>query len=151
MAGNVLATDAEIILLYPSLDLTPPDGLVVGTRDLLRECAECEFNTCVWGCHLKMGHLHYSAFLMEVAVDNQRAAATPTGAPQVVGPLASVKEGPQSVSFHALAALTDPSDSFLQTKRSGQQYILLRDGLGPVPLVLASGGCNPGPDWTPCS
>ena len=27
MAGNVLATDAEIILLYPSLDLAPPDGL----------------------------------------------------------------------------------------------------------------------------
>ena len=152
MAGNVLATDADIVLLYPSLALAPPDGLAVVTRDLLRECAECEFNTCVWGCHLRMGHLHYSAFLMEVAVDNQRAATTPSGAPQVVGALASVTEGPQSASFHAPAPLTDPADSFLQTKRSGQQYLLLRDGLGPVPLVLASGGCVPGTNnLTPCS
>ena len=150
MSGAELATDADIILLYPSLDLAPPDGLVIGTRDLIRECAECEFNECLWGCALKMGHIHYSAFLMQVAVDEQRAAASPSGAPEVVSALASVAEGPQSVSFQAPGAVTDPSDAWLQTKRSGQQYMHLRNGLGPVPLVLDNIGCATGPDWKPC-
>lgn len=150
MSSNELATDLELIALYPSLALSPPDGLAPATRVLLLECAECEFNECLWGCALKMGHLHYSAFLCLVAVDEQRAAAIPTGAPEVTGALASVTEGPQSVSFHAPGTMSDPTDAFLQTKRAGQQYLHLRDGLGPVPVLLNSGGCEPGPDWKPC-
>ncbi len=150
MAANEFATDVEIIGLYPSLAIPPPEGLSEPNRDLIRVCAESEFNECIWGDVLKMGHLHYSAFLMEVAVDQARNFYSPSRAPQATGPLASVTEGPQAVSFHAPQAMTDPSDQFLQTKRSGQQYLHLREGLGPVPIALDNIGCEPGSDWEPC-
>ena len=150
MAGNEFATDDEIILLYPHLSIPPPEGLDIGTRDMIRECAECEFNECIWGCALKMGHLHYAAFLMEVNVDQARKFFSPSVAPQATGPLASVTEGPQAVSYHAPQAMSDPSDQFLQTKRSGQQYLHLREGLGPVPVLLDNIGCEVGANWKPC-
>lgn len=147
--GTEFATDAELIREFPYFEQPAPVGMALGDRDQWREWAECEFNEAVWGCYLTLGHIYYTAFLIEVAIEIRKVGAgTPPGGtdpnqPDVVGAVTSVKQGPVSVNYTAPSAAKNPSDDFLKTKKSGQMYLHLRDGLGAVPLVLDDIGCDP--------
>lgn len=140
------ATDADVTLWYSWIEIRPhPYGIPsLATREKIIDWAECEFNEAVWGCDLLQGHLHYSAFLMELMIEQQirETSDAKSVEPQKVGALASVSEGPQSVSFQSVGVTTNPSDALLMTKRSGQLYLHLRDNLGPVPVIAEQGGCD---------
>ena len=147
--GTEFATDTELIREYPYFEQPEPVGIPPADRVRYLGWAECEFNEAVWGCYLTLGHVHYTAFLIEVAIEIRKVGAgTPPGGtdpnqPDVVGAVTSVKQGPVSVNYAAPSAASNPSDDFLKTKKSGLMYLHLRDGLGPVPLVLDDIGCDP--------
>lgn len=121
------ATDADLLLVFPGLTTTDP-----ALRALMLEQAKCQFNECVWGCSLLLGHVYLTAHMLTMA---NGGASTGGGGGAVTGK----SMGPVSISYAAPTSGT--SDGAFGETAAGRQYLALRSALGPMPM---------GPDGFSC-
>lgn len=123
------ATDADLLLVYPALSTTDP-----ALRAMVLTAAQCQFNECLWGCSLLMGHVYLTAHMLTMATGG---ASTGGGGGQVTGK----SMGPVSISYAAPSSSSD-AGAYGETA-AGRQYLALRDSLGPVPVGPNGFECAP--------
>jgi hypothetical protein len=124
------ATEAQLIAYYPGLG----DAALDAIRPIALEDAECKFDETTWGCSLKLGHIHATAHMLYKWMETQAAGTGGTGGGSVGGQVASKTMGPVSISYTATVTAGD-GDSFWSTTVPGQEYLRLRDCLGPQAIV----------------
>lgn len=124
------ATDSDLLTVFPSLSTTSP-----ALRALMLEQARCQFNECVWGCSLFLGHIYLTAHMLTMA---NGGASTGGGGGQVT----SKSMGPVSIGYAAPTSST--SDGAFGETAAGRQYVALRNALGPVPMGAFGFDCGDG-------
>lgn len=122
------ATDSDLLLVFPGLTTTDP-----ALRALMLELAKCQFNECVWGCSLLLGHVYLTAHMLTMA---NGGASTGGGGGAVTGK----SMGPVSISYAAPTSST--SDGAFGETAAGRQYLALKNALGPTPMGPFGFGCG---------
>lgn len=129
------ATSTDVLLWYPGLS-TVSAPLMQAAID----GAECMFDAETWGCNLLMGSVHYIAHVLLL----QQAAATGGSSGGGSGPISKMSMGPVAIEYASTASSTN--NGSLGLTAAGQQYLALRDSLGPMsvaPGMGLGGGCWP--------
>lgn len=128
------AEEADLIIYYPGMG----DSALDAIRPIVLEDSKCKFDEDIWGCNLKVGHIHMTAHMLTIWLQTQAVGVGGTTGGVTTGIVASKTMGPVSISYSNSS--TGDSDDSLSTTHGGREYMRLRDCLGPQVAVPGGQG-----------
>lgn len=135
---TAFATDADVLRWYPAIHaaVTAIDPDMVADMLTTKQCLFCAET---WGCNLFRGHLTATVHCLKGWLP---ASMSTVGTP--AGTVSSMREGPFSVTFANPGTAGGSGGDYWGSTAEGKEYLMLRDSLGPTPIIVEQGAfCRP--------